>query len=54
MSESKPELDRFCEALIGIHSEIQAIESGQADKQNNPLKNAPHTAEVLTADKWNQ
>src|SRR5207302_281614 len=46
-SESKEELDRFCEALLGIHAEIQAIESGQADPQNNLLKNAPHTAESL-------
>ena len=51
-SESKEELDRFCEALIGIHAEIQAIESGQADKQNNLLKNAPHTADMLAAEKW--
>jgi len=53
-SESKAELDRFCEAMIGIHAEIKAIESGQADKQNNLLKNAPHTADVLTADKWDR
>ena len=53
-SESKEELDRFCEAMIGIHAEIQAIESGQADRQNNLLKNAPHTADVLTADKWDR
>jgi glycine dehydrogenase len=53
-SESKEELDRFCDAMIGIHGEIQAIESGQADRQNNLLKNAPHTADVLTADKWDR
>jgi glycine dehydrogenase len=53
-SESKEELDRFCEALIGIHSEIQAVESGQADKQNNLLKNAPHTADMLAAAEWNR
>jgi glycine dehydrogenase len=53
-SESKEELDRFCDAMIGIHAEIQAIESGQADRQNNLLKNAPHTADVLTADKWDR
>jgi len=53
-SESKAELDRFCDAMIAIHAEIQAIESGQADKQNNLLKNAPHTADVLTADKWDR
>ena len=53
-SESKEELDRFCDAMIGIHAEIKAIESGQVDKQNNLLKNAPHTADVLTADKWDR
>ena len=46
-SESMEELDRFCDALIAIHGEIQAIESGQADPQNNLLKNAPHTAEAV-------
>lgn len=51
-SESKEELDRFCDALIGIHAEIQAIESGQADRQNNLLKNAPHTADMLAAENW--
>ena len=51
-SESKEELDRFCDAMIGIHAEIKAIESGQADKQNNLLKNAPHPADVLASDKW--
>jgi glycine dehydrogenase len=53
-SESKAELDRFCDALIGIHAEIQAIESGQADRQNNLLKNAPHTADMLAAENWNR
>jgi glycine dehydrogenase len=51
-SESKAELDRFCDAMIAIHGEITAIENGEADKQNNLLKNAPHTAEVVTADEW--
>ena len=51
-SESKEELDRFCEALIGIHTEIQAIETGQVDRQNNLLKNAPHTADMLAAENW--
>jgi glycine dehydrogenase len=51
-SESKEELDRFCDALIGIHAEIQAIESGQVDPKNNLLKNAPHTADMLAAEKW--
>jgi len=52
-SESKAELDRFCEALISIHAEIVAIETGQADPQNNLLKNAPHTAEMLASERWN-
>jgi len=52
-SESKEELDRFCEALVAIHAEIKAIESGPADKQNNLLKNAPHTADMLAAAEWN-
>jgi glycine dehydrogenase len=51
-SESKEELDRFCEALISIHAEISAIESGKADKQNNVLKNAPHTADMLATEHW--
>jgi glycine dehydrogenase len=51
-SESKAELDRFCDAMIAIHSEIKAIESGAMDKANNPLKNAPHTAQMIAADKW--
>jgi len=53
-SESKEELDRFCEALIGIHGEIEAIESGRADRQNNPLKNAPHTADMIAVENWNR
>jgi glycine dehydrogenase len=51
-SESKEELDRFCEALISIHAEMEAIESGKADRQNNVLKNAPHTADMLVAEPW--
>jgi len=51
-SESLAELDRFCDAMIHIHGEINAIESGQADRQNNLLKNAPHTADMVSADKW--
>jgi glycine dehydrogenase len=53
-SESKAELDRFCDALIAIHGEIQALESGQIDARNNPLKNAPHTADQVAADTWNR
>ena len=51
-SESKPELDRFCEAMISIRGEIAQIESGKWPKDNNPLKHAPHTAAVIAGDKW--
>lgn len=51
-SESKQELDRFCDAMIAIRREIEEIELGHTDAQNNLLKNAPHTAEVLMATKW--
>jgi glycine dehydrogenase len=51
-SESKDELDRFCEAMIVIRDEIRAIEEGRADPRDNALKGAPHTAEVLVADGW--
>jgi glycine dehydrogenase len=51
-SESKAELDRFCDALIAIHGEMTAVESGQIDPHDNPLKNAPHTALAITAEKW--
>src|SRR5260221_8419637 len=53
-SESKEELDRFCEAMISIAGEIKAIESGAADRKNNVLKNAPHTAQTVTADAWDR
>jgi glycine dehydrogenase len=53
-SESKAELDRFCEALIAIREEIAEIEQGIADKQNNVLKNAPHTAQILLSDTWDK
>ena len=53
-SESKEELDRFCDALILIHGEIQAIESGRIDPRNNPVKNAPHPASVVMADSWDR
>jgi glycine dehydrogenase len=52
-SESKAELDRFCEAMISIRAEIAAIESGQMDRANNPLKNSPHTAAEVTGTEWN-
>jgi glycine dehydrogenase len=51
-SESKEELDRFCGALIAIRGEIREIEEGKADRNNNVLKNAPHTAQVVTSDSW--
>jgi glycine dehydrogenase len=51
-SEDKAELDRFCDALIGIYNEIKAIEDGSVDKKENVLKNAPHTLHVITADEW--
>lgn len=51
-SESKAEMDRFIDAMIAIRGEIAKVESGEFDKLDNPLKFAPHTAEVLTADKW--
>ncbi|MEM9237698.1 MAG: aminomethyl-transferring glycine dehydrogenase, partial [Verrucomicrobiota bacterium] len=51
-SESKAELDRFCDALIAIHGEITAVIEGQADAEDNVLKNAPHPAEAVCADEW--
>ncbi len=53
-SEAKAELDRFCDAMISIHAEIEAVVSGKADKQNNVLKNAPHTAQQVISDKWDR
>jgi glycine dehydrogenase len=51
-SESKKELDRFCEALLSIREEIREIESGIADPADNVLKNSPHTAEMVISDNW--
>ncbi len=51
-SEPKHELDRFCNAMIAIRHEIEDVEKGTSDKVNNPLKNAPHTAAVITANEW--
>lgn len=51
-SESKEELDRFCDAMILIWEEIQEISSGKADRENNVLKNAPHTADMAVSDNW--
>lgn len=53
-SESKAELDRFCDALIAIRQEIAAVEAGEVDQKNNVLKNAPHTAAVVSADEWDR
>ena len=53
-SEDLEEIDRFCDAMISIKKEVEAIEKGQYPKDNNPVKNAPHTAEVLMADTWDK
>ena len=53
-SESKEELDRFCAAMIAIRKEIDEVISGKADKQDNVLKNAPHTAKSVIADNWSR
>jgi glycine dehydrogenase len=52
-SETKEELDRFCDTLIEIRKEIREVEDGKADPVQNVLKNAPHTAAVVTASEWN-
>ena len=51
-SESKTELDRFCEAMIEIRKEIKQVEAGELDVKDNMLKNAPHSAEQVSADEW--
>ncbi len=51
-SESQPEMDRFCDALISIRKEIEAVEAGKADRTDNVLKNAPHTAGHALAEAW--
>ncbi len=53
-SEPKAEIDRFCEAMISIRKEIDEIENGIADKQNNVLKRAPHTVNTITSDHWDR
>jgi glycine dehydrogenase len=53
-SESRAELDRFCDAMLSIHAEMKAIETGSMDRANNPLKRAPHTAAAVTADVWDR
>ncbi|QBQ96279.1 aminomethyl-transferring glycine dehydrogenase [Paraburkholderia pallida] len=51
-SESKDELDRFVDAMVAIREEIRAVEDGRADKEDNPLRHAPHTAAVVVANDW--
>ncbi|ULH29077.1 aminomethyl-transferring glycine dehydrogenase [Leptospira weilii] len=51
-SESLEELDRFCEAMLLIHQEILDVQNGALDKTDNPLKNSPHTAAMVTSDRW--
>jgi len=51
-SESKAELDRFIDAMIAIREEIRAVAEGRLDREDNPLKNAPHTAAMVCADEW--
>jgi glycine dehydrogenase len=51
-SESKEELDRFCDAMIAIRAEIKAVETGAADADDNPLKHAPHTTDMVSANDW--
>jgi glycine dehydrogenase len=51
-SEARDELDRFCNAMIAIRQEIQAVIDGRADARDNVLKNAPHTAAMVSADAW--
>jgi glycine dehydrogenase len=51
-SESKTELDRFCDAMIAIHDEIRSIEQGRLPRDDNPLKNAPHTVLDLADERW--
>ncbi|MEX2525076.1 MAG: aminomethyl-transferring glycine dehydrogenase, partial [Gammaproteobacteria bacterium] len=53
-SENKRELDRFCNAMIAVRKEIEAVEQGRVDKDNNVLKNAPHTHKMLIADDWDR
>ena len=53
-SESLAELDRFIDAMIAIRDEIREIEEGRMDRENNPLKHAPHTAEVVLAENWDR
>ena len=51
-SESKEELDKFCEAMISVKKEIDQLALGTWSKEDNPLNNAPHTLEMITSDTW--
>jgi glycine dehydrogenase len=51
-SEGKAELDRFCDAMIAIREEVTLIEEGHYTKSDNPLKNAPHTVNLVASDTW--
>jgi len=51
-SESKVEIDRFCDSMIAIYGEIMAVVNGESDATDNPLKNAPHTADMVCGDEW--
>jgi glycine dehydrogenase len=53
-SEPKHELDRFCEAMMSIHAETEAVATEKTDRENNVLKNAPHTARQIASDKWDR
>jgi len=53
-SESKAELDRFCDAMIAIREEIRAVEEGRVPAEQSPLRNAPHTARAVTASEWDR
>jgi glycine dehydrogenase len=53
-SESKAELDRFCDALIAIRQEIRDIEEGKMPRDNNVLSNAPHPLETLMQERWDR
>ena len=47
-------MDRFCEAMIAIREEIRAVEAGESDSHDNPLKGAPHTAQAVSSDEWDR
>jgi len=51
-SEDREEMDRFCDALLQIRKEIQAVAEGKMDRQDNPLRNAPHTHRMVVTDHW--